>query len=579
TLNDQVPEAYRGMDRFEARKKLITELQAHDILIEIEDHQHKVPHGDRSGTVIEPYLTDQWYVDAEKLARPALEIIRSGAAQFVPRNWEKTYYGWLENIQPWCISRQLWWGHQIPAWYGPDGHIFVAETEAEAQEIAKKHYGEDRVLERDPDVLDTWFSSALWPFSTLGWPEKTIELEKYYPTQLLITGFDIIFFWVARMIMMATHFTGQAPFKDIYIHALVRDEKGQKMSKSKGNVIDPLTLIDHYGTDALRFTLCAMAAQGRDIKLATSRVEGYRNFGTKLWNASRFAEMNGCVFDPDFDPSTANLSLSHWILSRLKITIEKLDQNLAQYRFNDAADTLYHFIWGDICDRFIEMAKPLLSSDNLQDKQEIQKITAYILRHAYIILHPVMPFITEALAEKTTQGLPPLIHTKWPDLNHITLQEQYIQDIDLLVSMIDEIRSVRSAVNVPASAKIALYITEIDPKSQNAIEKNLEILTRMARLEHVSFDNNFSADGAMNITVDRITALSPLGDLIDITKERARLTKDIEKVKKEISAMEGRLQNEKFLMNAEQHVIDETRERLTEKQDTFSKVTRILSSF
>ncbi|HCD63289.1 MAG TPA: valine--tRNA ligase, partial [Alphaproteobacteria bacterium] len=352
-LNENVPEGYQGLDRFDARKKLIEELDSIGALGEVEDNQHAVPHGDRSGVPVEPWLMDQWYVNAEVLAKPAIEAVRDGRTKFVPQRWEKTYFDWMENIQPWCVSRQLWWGHRIPAWYGPDGTPFVEETEAEAKAAAAAHYGHDVDLVQDDDVLDTWFSSALWPFSTLGWPENTPELNRYYPGDVLVTGFDIIFFWVARMMMMSMHFMdGEVPFKDVYIHALVRDEHGQKMSKSKGNVLDPLDLTAKYGADALRFTLVAMAAQGRDLKLSETRIESYRNFATKLWNAARFLEMNGCT-NPHL-PEEITLPENRWILAELNQASARTKAAVDGYRFNEAADAIYQFVWNSYCDWYIE---------------------------------------------------------------------------------------------------------------------------------------------------------------------------------------------------------------------------------
>ena len=388
---------FNGVFRFAARKLIAARLEADGLMEKIEPHLHTVPHGDRSNAVIEPRLTDQWYVDAATLAKPAIDAVRRGQTTFVPKNWETTYFHWMENIQPWCISRQLWWGHQIPAWYGPDGEIFVAEDEAGAAAQANEHYGKAVPLERDEDVLDTWFSSALWPFSTLGWPDKTPELARYYPTDVLVTGFDIIFFWVARMMMMGLHVMDQAPFRDVYIHALVRDEKGQKMSKSKGNVIDPLDLIGNYGADALRFTLAAMAAQGRDIKLSSSRVEGYRNFATKLWNAARFAEINNCVPQPDFDPATAKVTLNRWIAGESERTLAAVTEALQGFRFNEAAGAIYHFIWHVYCDWYLELIKPILAGADAAAAAETRAMTAYVLDQALKLLHPFMPFVTEEL--------------------------------------------------------------------------------------------------------------------------------------------------------------------------------------
>ena len=347
-INDAAPEAYRGLDRYDARDKVVADLEARDLVERVEEHTHVVPYGDRSGVVIEPWLTDQWYVDAATLAKPAIEAVRSGRTVFVPRHWERTYFEWMENIQPWCVSRQLWWGHQIPAWYGPDGEIFVERTEEEARSAAEAHYGKSVELTRDEDVLDTWFSSALWPFSTLGWPDETPELERHYPTDVLVTGFDIIFFWVARMMMMGLHFMDEVPFHTVYIHALVRDEKGQKMSKSKGNIMDPLAVADGPGADALRFTLAAMAAQGRDVKLSHSRIEGYRNFATKLWNAARFCEMNECRDVNGFDPTTCRSTVNKWIVGEVGRLSRRVAEEIEAYRFNEAASAAYRGTWGTL---------------------------------------------------------------------------------------------------------------------------------------------------------------------------------------------------------------------------------------
>jgi len=354
-MNENVPERYRGLDRFVARDKIVAEMESLGLLEKIEDNAMTLPYGDRSGVVIEPWLMDQWFVDAKTLAKPAIEAVETGKTTFVPKQWENTYYEWMRNIQPWCVSRQIWWGHQIPAWFGPDGHVFVEETEDDARKAAAAHYGNAVGLRRETDVLDTWFSSALWPFSTLGWPEKTPELERYYPTDVLVTGFDIIFFWVARMMMMGLHFMGEVPFRTVYIHALVRDEKGQKMSKSKGNVIDPLVLMDKYGTDSLRFTMTALAVQGRDVRMSESRVEGYRNFATKLWNAARFCNMNGCHPVPGFDPKTCRHTLNRWIVGKLTEASRAAAEAIESYRFNEAAESLYHFTWGTFCDWYVEI--------------------------------------------------------------------------------------------------------------------------------------------------------------------------------------------------------------------------------
>ena len=451
--------ALDGLDRFAARKRVVELMEARELLDGIDDHKHMVPHGDRSGAVLEPRLTDQWYVDAKTLAQPALAAVRDGRTVFVPKNWEKTYFDWLENIQPWCVSRQLWWGHRIPAWYDEDGNVYVEETEDAAIAAARAKRGEGVTLARDEDVLDTWFSSALWPFSTLGWPEETPELARYYPTNALVTGFDIIFFWVARMMMMGLHFMGEVPFRDVYIHALVRDEKGAKMSKSKGNVIDPLHLIDDYGADALRFTLAAMAAQGRDIKLSTQRVEGYRNFATKLWNASRFAEINGCARVTGYDPRANKITLNRWIVGEAARTIAEVSAAIDAYRFNDAAGAAYRFVWNIFCDWYLELAKPMLQGADGADKDETRATAAFVLDQIYALLHPFMPFLTEELwAIKGAEGPKRetlLALSEWPSLEGLEDAEAEAE-IGWVVDLISEIRSLRAEMNLTSETELLL---------------------------------------------------------------------------------------------------------------------------
>src|SRR5579864_5637219 len=458
-LNDAVPTKYRGMDRFAARKQVVADLEAQGLVEKIEEKLVMIPYGDRSGVVIEPWLTDQWYVNAGELAKAAVEAVEAGRTVFVPKSWENTFFEWMRNIQPWCVSRQIWWGHQIPAWYGPDGAVFVEEAEEEALAAAAKHYGHEADLRRDPDVLDTWFSSALWPFSTLGWPERTREVERYYPTDVLVTGFDIIFFWVARMMMMGCKFMDDVPFKTVYIHALVRDERGQKMSKSKGNIIDPLDLIDRYGCDALRFTLTALAAQGRDIKLAESRIEGYRNFTTKLWNAARFGEMNECRLVPDFEPNECRLTLNRWIVGALAETGARVAAALDEYKFNEAAGALYQFTWGTYCDWYLEFAKPILNGTDAAAKAETRATTAWALAQIAHLLHPIAPFITEAVWEHLSGGKDGLlIAATWPDYSALERDAQAIAEMEWVVALIEAIRTVRSEMNVPAAQEIVAYV-------------------------------------------------------------------------------------------------------------------------
>ncbi|MEO0729504.1 MAG: valine--tRNA ligase, partial [Pseudomonadota bacterium] len=485
-----VPDAYRGLDRYEARARVVADIDADGLMIGIEDKTITQPFGDRSRVVIEPMLTDQWYVDAETLAKPAIAAVENGKTTFVPGNWDKTYYEWMRNIEPWCISRQLWWGHQIPAWYGPDGEVFVAKTENLALEAAELHYGSRVSLTRDEDVLDTWFSSALWPFSTLGWPDETEVLARHYPTNVLVTGFDIIFFWVARMMMAGLHFRDEIPFDTVYIHALVRDEKGQKMSKSKGNVIDPLALIDAYGADALRFTLTAMAAQGRDIKLATSRVEGYRNFATKLWNAARFAEMNECVTVESFDPSRAEQTINKWIAGKTQRTAETVSAALDAYKFNEAAGAVYEFVWGEFCDWYLELIKPILNGNDAAAIAETRAMVAWTRDQILALLHPFMPFITEELWARTAEHGPArrtmLALSDWPHIDGL-VQDDADDEIGWVIRLISEVRSVRSEMNVPAGAKMTLALVDADDVTRARLRTHDETIKRLARLDGFEF--------------------------------------------------------------------------------------------
>jgi valyl-tRNA synthetase len=577
-LTDDVPEPYRRLDRFEARKKVVADIDALGLLEKIEPTTHTVPHGDRSGVVVEPWLTDQWYVDAAKLAGPAVAAIESGKTDFVPKNWEKTYFEWMRNIQPWCISRQLWWGHQIPAWYGPDGRYFVAATEEDAQALAEKHYKKSVVLTRDEDVLDTWFSSALWPFSTLGWPDETPELHRYYPTSVLVTGFDIIFFWVARMMMMGLHFMKQVPFKDVYIHALVRDEKGQKMSKSKGNVMDPLVLIDEFGADALRFTLAAMAAQGRDIKLAKSRVEGYRNFATKLWNASRFAEMNECVRLRDFDPKSATHTLNKWIIGEAERCAKTVTGALEAYRFNEAALAIYEFVWGQFCDWYLELIKPLLSGDDVEAKRETRAVTAWTIDQILKMLHPFMPFITEELwAHMVEHGVKRddlLCLSRWPVLDGL-IDEEAASEVNWVVALISEIRSVRTEMNVPAGAKIPIVIVGADEGIRAHVQRNSETLMRLARLDAIDFAKS-APKGAALVVAGQTTAALPLAGIIDMAAEKKRLAKEIENATSDLKKMDAKLSNPQFMERAKEEAIEEARDRKTELEAEIKRFSAAL---
>ncbi|MGB1076867.1 MAG: valine--tRNA ligase, partial [Bdellovibrionales bacterium] len=506
-LNENTPKEYQGMERFEARKKVLEELEELELLKEVESIKHAVPYDEKSkSTIVEPFLTEQWYVDAETLAKPALEAVRSGKTQFVPKQWENTYFAWLENIQPWCISRQLWWGHRIPAWFGPNDEIYVAETEEEAMAQARESHGEDVPLRQEEDVLDTWFSSALWPFSTLGWPEKTPELEKYYPGDVLITSFDIIFFWVARMMMMGIHFMGEVPFKTVYMHALVRDEKGQKMSKSKGNVVDPLDLIEKFGTDAVRFALTAMAAQGRDIRISEQRVEGYRNFATKLWNAARFCEMNGCKPIEGFDPKAVTDSKNQWIISELIKTKAEIEKGLDDCKFNDSALAIYQFAWGTFCDWYVELIKPVFEKDD-EIATETRATAAWVLDQILTLLNPFMPYVTEELYKSLGErGGQNLISGAWPDYSAITPSKDAQADLSWVLNIISEIRSVRADMNVPAGAKIALQFKDADDQTRTRFETYEEAILRLARLESITEVSEVQK-GALQTVVGKTTLI------------------------------------------------------------------------
>ena len=571
-------DSWQGLERFEARKRVIDEITELGLLDKIEDNTHMVPFGDRSDVVIEPWLTDQWYVDAATLAKPAIEAVKSGQTKFVPANWEKTYFDWMENIQPWCISRQLWWGHQIPAWYGPDGEVFVAESEQDAYVAAKTHYGHDTELTRDEDVLDTWFSSALWPLSTLGWPDDTPELHKHYKTDVLVTGFDIIFFWVARMMMMGLHFKQEVPFHTVYIHALVRDEKGAKMSKSKGNVIDPLELADKYSADALRFTLSAMAAMGRDIKLSESRVEGYRNFATKLRNATRFCEINECFTAGAFNPAEATLPLTQWLVGETYRATEAITASLEAYRFNDASTSVYQFIWDGFCDWFIELAKPILQGDDEAAKIETQAAAQWGLQNALKLLHPFMPYVTEELWQEikpVDTGAKFLMLENWPQIPENLMNKDADAEINWVIKAITGIRSVRSEMNVPAGAKIPLIVSGSNKLTQQRIVRHNDVLKRLARLDTITVQNDFPEGSIQSIVEEAVFAIH-LNEVIDVTAETDRLKKEITKVEKEISKISGKLNNQGFLEKAPDAVIQENKSRLQDEQSKLEKLETAL---
>ena len=560
-MNDVVPDAYQGMDRFEARKKLVAQLEAENILAETEPTVHSVPHGDRSGVPLEPWLMDQWYVDAKTLAQPAIKAVEDGRTRFVPKRWEKTYFEWMRNIQPWCVSRQLWWGHRIPAWYGPDQTPFVAMDENAAMAAAREHYGKDVTLRQDEDVLDTWFSSGLWPFSTLGWPEETDHLRRYYPGDVLVTGFDIIFFWVARMMMMSMHFMdGEVPFKDVYIHALVRDEKGQKMSKSKGNVMDPLDISEKYGADALRFTLTALAAQGRDIKLAESRIEGYRNFATKIWNACRFLEMNNATGKPGLDGVTINDPINQWILFELNRTSAAMKTAITEYRFNDAADTIYHFIWHQFCDWYLEWIKPVLGDENHSANNEYTRVAATVMAEAITMLHPLMPFITEELWKEIFEGENMLISSSWPERDVSHFEDAGVQ-ISFVFDIISTIRSLRNEMNIPASAKPDLVILTNETLNENWITDHRDAILRLARLNDIRFEQDMPAQSAQAV-VSGVEIAIPLAGVLDFDAEKKRLSDSLKATEIEVKKLESKLNNPGFVNKAPADVVEENKRRL-----------------
>jgi valyl-tRNA synthetase len=601
-----------GMDRFAARKTIVARLEEQGFLDKAEPHPHVVPHGDRSGVVIEPFLTDQWYVDAKTLAAPAMEAVREGATKFVPQNWEKTYFEWMENIQPWCISRQLWWGHQIPAWYGPDGKVFVAESEDDAVAEALTHYTETEeitvqeghdiaadperrarfareYLNRDEDVLDTWFSSALWPFSTLGWPDETAELDRFYPTSVLVTGFDIIFFWVARMMMMGIHVMARerpaapldrwVPFPTVYIHALVRDERGQKMSKSKGNVIDPLAIIDDYGADALRFTLAAMAAQGRDIKLSPQRVEGYRNFATKLWNAARFAEMNGCAHDPDFSARHARETLNRWIAHETAKAIREVTEALETYKFNEAAGAVYRFVWNVFCDWYLELSKPVLTGPDGVAKTETRATTAWVLDEILKLLHPFMPFVTEELwrlgrGEACLAPASLLILAPWPQhegLDHAAAEAE----IGWVIDLVTAVRSVRAEINIPPATLTPLLLTGVSAETRARAERWADFVKRLGRVSEIGFADA-APQGAVQVIVRGEVVALPLKGLIDIAAEQARLQKEVAKADADIRRVDAKLANADFIARAPEEVVEGEREKREEAAARREKILEAL---
>ncbi|QNT78958.1 valine--tRNA ligase [Entomobacter blattae] len=566
----------KGLSREKARAAIVEELERLSLLDKVESHIHQVPHADRGGAIVEPRLTLQWYCDAPHLAKAAIKAVKKKEAAFIPEQWENTFFAWMNNIQPWCISRQLWWGHQIPAWYGPDGHVFVAFDEEEAKKQAFAHYKNEKILTRDEDVLDTWFSSALWPFSTLGWPEETEELKKYYPGSVLVTGFDIIFFWVARMIMMGEYFIKDVPFKKIYIHGLVRDEHGQKMSKSKGNGIDPLLLIDKYGADVVRFTVSISTGIGRDVRLGEKRVEEFRGFVTKLWNAARFCEMNGITAHQEFSAHQGIHPLALWIMEEAQVTLTEVTTALEAFRFDDYAQACYRFVWNRFCDWFLELAKPWFLEGDTPAARELKECCGAILGFILKILHPVMPFVTEELWHHFGYGpRGSLIRAEWPRPS--SMAESQKKDIDWLISLISEIRTIRAEMNIPPAQKMPVYVMEMN-SAHRAIAKDWgEALSRMARVsEFHELEGNIPDESAQTV-LQEATLIFPLSGVVDIVAEKKRLGKEISRLGNELAKVEAKLANKDFISRAKPEVVEENRQRLFTFQNEIKRFEAALA--
>ena len=574
TLNENTP--FAGMTTQEARQKTIEKLTELGLMEKIEDHPMVIPYGDRSGVVIEPLMTDQWFVDAPKLAVEAIRVVENGEMQFVPKSYEKTYFEWMRNIQPWCISRQLWWGHQMPIWYGSDGEIFCEETEEEAYAAAEKHYGKKVELTRETDVLDTWFSSGLWAFSTLGWPDDNEYLKTFYPTSVLVTGFDIIFFWVARMMMMSMYAMKQVPFKKCYIHGLVRDEQGRKMSKSKGNTVDPMETIEKYGADALRFFMAAMETQGRDINLSESRVAGYRNFATKLWNAARFCEMNGCKLPESFSPDSVKLEVNKWIVAKADAATVEVTRHLNDFRFSDAANAIYQFVWGTFCDWYIELTKPIFYGENAEDIAETKATAAWVLDRILVVLHPFMPFITTELWNNLAERKVKLIHAPWPQ---VKAMRPAAPAIDWAIDLISTIRSLRSEMNLPASAKLHVYLKNMSSDSAAYLQDMQTLVCSLARLEKVELfadGQEITKDMVQNVFKEGVLLL-PLKGVVDFAAERERLNKELENLNRNLENYARKLSNQSFVERAPANVVAEEKRRQAEAMENKTKVEEALA--
>ena len=568
-INENAPSDYIGLDRFEARKKILNELG--DKFIKEENIKNKVPYGDRSNSVIEPYLTEQWFADAKKLSVKAKKIVKNKKTKFFPPNWSKTYFQWMNNIEPWCISRQLWWGHQIPAWYGPDKKIFVASNYKEAKKLAKKKYKKDVELVRDEDVLDTWFSSGLWAFATLGWPNKNEYLKKFYPTSVLVTGFDIIFFWVARMMMFGMEFLNKQPFKEIYVHALVRDEKGQKMSKSKGNVIDPLILIDKYSADALRFTLLSMASPGRDVKLSEDRVKGYRNFLNKLWNANNFLAMNKCDFSKSKKEPKVKLNINKWIISELNTVSKLIEKNINDYRFDEAARNIYQFVWHSYCDWYVELSKTILNSKEKSSISEVKQTLSYVFKQILILLHPFIPFITEELWLKNKLDKPKnyLMFANWS--NKKANKDKQIKEVENIINLISQLRAFKNELNVSPGSFVDMSISTLSKNDQLFIKKNQTVLKKLGRIN--SFLDTEKDKASANLVIKGDIFKIYFDQSIDLSLIKENLLKRQQKYQSELDGISKRLSNKSFVERAPKNIVDQEKNNYSNLKKDIDKIS------
>jgi valyl-tRNA synthetase len=588
-LNSNAPQKYEGLSRFDARDKILDDLEQLGLLEREEDIMHVVPYGDRSGEIIEPRLTYQWYVDAKELAKDAIKAVEDGDIKFHPKYWENTYFEWMRNIEPWCISRQIWWGHQVPAWYGPDGKIFVELSEEAVHRAAKKHYGEDVDLTQDTDVLDTWFSSGLWPFSTLGWPEKTEDLKKYYPTNVLITGFDIIFFWVARMIMMGIKFTGEVPFRDVYIHGLIRDEKGEKMSKTRGNVIDPIEIIDEYGADSLRFSLAAMATQGRDIKLSLSVIKGYRNFINKIWNASRFLMLNLEGYDPKLVFDEQNFSIfDKWILTKLNNIIKETDRDFDNFDYDKVANKIYQFIWGDFCDWYIEITKSKLRSEDKTEKQITQNLLVKLLTSSLQLLHPFTPFITEEIYSRLQysgvgiDGIngrisESLVVSEYPRFNEQEIFQKEYEEVEFLKDVVVSIRNIRAELGVGPAQKIKVLVHSDSDKYRDLILDNKHFIYELAAVDSVEFARDKKPQNCVTQVLRGVELFVPVEGIIDLDSEITRISKEVAKIDEDLKVVERKINNKKFIERAPKDIVEKEKSKFKELTDNKSRMLEILN--